>query len=68
MDYTEILSQYDDPDNWMAPPEFDGAYHMKERRFFEFVRDLSAKLQVPLETRSGVYLQDAIYFAEVFFP
>src|SRR5438128_1706055 len=66
MDYMQILVEHDHPSSWMEAPDFDE--ELAERRFGDFVRDLSETLKLFVRTETGELLQDAIYHSEAFLP
>ncbi len=66
MNFTELLQRHDDPKHWENPPGFD--YETAERRFAKFAEALSSALGVPLESETGVSIQDASFHSQIFLP
>lgn len=66
MDYKELLKKHDHPTRWEHPPGFE--YRAASLKFERMVAELSALLDVPIQSESGVQIQDASFHCQAFIP
>lgn len=65
-DYIQLLERHDDPVLAEYPDGFN--YKEAERRFYEFVTDFAGQWDRPLDSETGVLIQDASFHGLIRVP
>jgi hypothetical protein len=64
-DWFALLQRLDDATHGEAPPGFNR--QEAEQSFAEFVKELSSRMDEPLQSETGVHVQDASFYGQVIF-